>query len=205
MVVLIVVVESARRNVPVQFAERRIGERVLPPCAAVVPIKLNSAGYLVPITVGPWLIYLPLTFAGLIFDADTPWLNAAYLHLHYGRPAHLIVGSLAVFVLAIVYTAFVIDPDHTAESLARQRGVIPGIAPGEATAEYLDRTVSSTTLLGAAYLTVISMIPEAFLAYGNTLGYKMGGGAALIVVCTILDIQTQVRGLSLTNPGGVRR
>ncbi|MFC4935696.1 MULTISPECIES: preprotein translocase subunit SecY [Bradyrhizobium] len=205
MVVLIVVVESARRNVPVQFAERRVGERVLLSRAVVLPIKINSAGYLVPSTVGPWLIYLPLAFADWIFTADTPWLNAVYLHLHYGRPAHLIVGSLAVFVLAIVYTAFVVDPDNAAESLARQGGVIPGVMPGEATAEYLDRVVSSTTLLGAAYLTAISLIPEVFLAYGNGLDYKMGGGAALIVVCTILDIQTQVRDLSLTNPGGVRR
>ena len=205
IVVLIVVVESARRNVPVQFCERRIADRVLPSRAAILPIKINSAGYLVPVTVGPWLIYLPLAFAGLIFDADTPWLNAAYVYLHYGQPAHLIVGSLAVFLLAIVYTAFVIDPDHTADSLTQQGGVIPGVPGGEATAEYLDRVVSSTTLFGAAYLTVISLTPEVFLAYGNALGYKMGGGAALIVVCTILDLQTQVRELSLTNPGGVRR
>ena len=205
LVVLIVVVETARRNVSVQFAERRIGDRVLPSRAAILPIKINSAGYLVPATVGPWLIYVPLACAGLIFGADTPWIDAAYVSLHYGRPAHLVVGSIAVFVLAVVYTAFVVDPDHAAESLLRQGGVIPGVMPGEATAEYLDRVVSSTTLLGAAYLTAISLIPEVFLAYGNALHYKMGGGAALIVVCTILDLQTQVRDVSLTNPGGVRR
>jgi preprotein translocase subunit SecY len=205
LVVLIVFVESARRNVPVQFAERRIGARVLPSRPAVLPIKINSAGYLMPVTVGPWLIYLPLACAGLIFSADTPWLDAAYVQLQYGRPAHIVVGSIAVFLLAIVYTAFVVDPDHAADSLVRQGGVIPGVMPGEATADYLDRVVSSTTLLGAAYLTAISLIPEVFLAYGNGLHYKMGGGAALIVVCTILDLQTQVRDESLTNPGGVRR
>jgi preprotein translocase subunit SecY len=205
LVVLIVFVESARRNVPVQFAERRIGERVLPSRPAVLPIKINSAGYLVPVTVGPWLIYLPLAFAGLIFGADTPWLDAAYVHLQYGRPAHLVVGSTAVFVLAIFYTAFVVDPDHAADSLVRQGGVIPGVAPGEATAAYLDRVVSSTTLLGAVYLTAVALIPEVFFTYGNALHYKMGGGAALIVVCTILDLQTQVRDESLTNRGGVRR
>jgi len=205
LVVLIVVVESARRNVPVQFVERRIGGRVLPSRPAVLPIKINSAGYLVPVTVGPWLIYLPLAFVGLIFGADTPWLDAAYMHLQYGRPAHLVVGSIAIFLLAIVYTAFVVDPDHAADSLIRQGGVIPGVVPGEATAAHLDRVVSSTTFLGAAYLTAISLIPEVFFAYGNGLHYKMGGGAALIVVCTILDLQTQVRDKSLTNPGGVRR
>lgn len=205
LVVLIVVVESARRNVPVQFVDRRVGERVLPSRPAVVPIKINSAGYLVPVTVGPWLIYLPLACAGLIFGADTPWLEAAYVHLQYGRPAHLVVGSIAVFLLAILYTAFVVDPDHAADSLVRHGGVIPGVLPGETTAAHLDRVVSSTTFLGALYLTAISLIPEVFLAYGNALHYKMGGGAALIVVCTILDLQTQVRDESLTNPGGVRR
>jgi len=206
VVVLIVFIERARRNVAVQFAARRIGERTLPPRSAVLPIKINSAGYLLPVTVAPWMISLPLAFAGFIFGAhDGSWVEAISAHPQFGEKAHIVLGSIAVFALAFVYTAFVIDPDHTAESLARLGGVIPGVVSGEATAEYIDRVVSSTTLLGATYLTVISLIPEVSLAYGNTLGYKMGGGAALIVVCTILDIQTQVRELSLTNPGGVRQ
>ncbi len=206
VVALIVFIERARRNVPVQFAARRIGERTLPSRPAVLPIKINNAGYLLPATVAPWMISLPLALAGFIFGAhDGSWVEAISAHLQFGEKAHIVLGSIAVFALAFVYTAFVIDPDHAAESLARQGGVIPGVESGEATAEYLDRIVSSTTLLGAAYLTVISLIPEVSLAYGNTLGYKMGGGAALIVVCTILDIQTQVRELSLTNPGGVRQ
>ncbi|WFU38179.1 hypothetical protein QA640_27545 [Bradyrhizobium sp. CB82] len=99
-------------------------------------------------------------------------------------------------------TAYVFDPERTADSLATRGGVIPGVAPGEPTADYLDRVVSLTTVVGAVYLTVLQLIPEAFVAYGNALPYNMGGGAALIVVCTILDLQTQVRDLSLTDPGG---
>ncbi|WP_407118768.1 preprotein translocase subunit SecY [Bradyrhizobium sp. LMG 9283] len=206
IVALIVFVERARRNVPVQFAARFVGDRSLLSRSTVLPIRINSAGYLLPVTVAPWAISLPVAFAGSIFGADDgSWVEAISAHLQFGEKTHIVLGSIAVFALAFVYTAFVIDPDHAAESLARQGGVIPGVTPGEATASYLDRVVSLTTVIGASYLTALSLIPEVFLAYGNALVYKMGGGAALIVVCTILDLQTQVREVSLTNPGGVRR
>jgi preprotein translocase subunit SecY len=206
IVALIVFVERARRDVPVQFAARFVRERSLLSRSTVLPIKINSAGYLLPVTVAPWAISLPVAFAGFIFGADDgSWVEAINAHLQFGEKAHIVLGSIVVFALAFVYTAFVIDPDHAAESLARQGGVIPGVTPGEATASYLDRVVSLTTVIGASYVTALSLIPEVFLAYGNALVYKMGGGAALIVVCTILDLQTQVRDVSLTNPGGVRR
>ncbi|MGX4804096.1 preprotein translocase subunit SecY [Bradyrhizobium guangdongense] len=203
-VVLIVVVESARRNIGIAFAERSVGARILPARTALLPVKLNNAGFLIPTTVAPWFIFLPLSAAGFLLGG-VPWIEALYQSLQVGRPAHLIVISVAVFVLAFVYTSFVVDPEQVAEQLARQGGAIPGIAPGEATADHLDRVVSLTTIVGAVYLTLVQMIPEALLVYGNGLPYSMSGGAALIVVCTILDLQTQVRDVSLTNPGGVRR
>jgi preprotein translocase subunit SecY len=99
----------------------------------------------------------------------------------------------------------VIDPEHAADSLGKRGGEIPEVAPGEATADYLDRVVSLTTVIGAAYLVVMSLIPEVLLAAGIALPYKIGGGSALIVICTMLDLKTQVRDLSLTNPGGERQ
>jgi preprotein translocase subunit SecY len=135
----------------------------------------------------------------------TPWLTAAYEHMQLGKPAHIILGSIAVFVLAFIYTSYVIDPEHAADSLAKRGGEIPDVAPGEATADYLDRVVSLTTVNGAIYLVAVSLIPEALLAAGMALPYKIGGGSALIVICTMLDIKTQVRALSLTNPGGGRQ
>ncbi|GLR84586.1 preprotein translocase subunit SecY [Bradyrhizobium iriomotense] len=204
-VALIVFVESARRHVRIEFSERKVGERMLPARAAVLPIKINSAGFLIPTTVAPWVFFLPLSFAAFIYGARTPWIEAAYLHLGVGRPAHLILISVAVFVLAFLYTAFVVDPEHAADSLAKHGAVIPGVAPGEPTADYLDRVVSLTTVVGAVYLTVLQSIPEAFVASGNALPYNMSGGAALIVICTVLDLQTQVRDLSLTDPGGERQ
>ncbi|WP_256808357.1 preprotein translocase subunit SecY [Bradyrhizobium sp. Bra64] len=207
LVALIVFVEGARRNVRVEFAERKVGDRLLPACSAVLPIKINNAGFLVPATVAPWIWFLPLAGLTYIFGADTPWVAAAYRQLELGTLAHVVLGSVAVFVLAFVYTAYVVDPEHTAQSLAARDGSITGVAPGEATAGYLDRVVSLTTVVGAVYLTALQLIPEVFELYRIGLPYSMiiDGGAALVVVCTALDIKTQVRDVSLTNPGGVRR
>ena len=207
VVVLIVFVESARRNVRAEFAERRVGDRMLPAQAAFLPIKINSAGFLMPASVAPWLFFLPLAFAGFVLGGDHPLVAATYRHLQLGQPVHMILVSIAVFVLAFVYTAYVVDPEYTAKALAQRGGTIPGVAPGEATADYLDRVVSLTTVVGAVYLTALQLIPEVFELYGIGLPYSMvvNGGAAVVVVCTALDIKTQVRDVSLTNPGGVRR
>jgi preprotein translocase subunit SecY len=197
---VIVLVEGARRNVPVQYAARQAGQRVLPPRSSVLPIKLNSAGFLIPTTVTSWIFYLPLALATFVFG-QTPWLAAAYGHMQFARPAHLILGAIAIFVLAFIYTAYVVDPERAAKTLREQGAAIPDVAPGEPTADYLDHVVSLTTVIGAIYLVAVSLIPEALVAYGG-LPYFFGGGSALIVVCTILDIETQVRGYSLTEPGG---
>jgi len=203
LVAAIVLVEGARRNVPVQYDAREVGKRLLAPRDQVLPLKLNNAGFLIPVTVTPWIFYLPLALATFAFGR-TPWLAAAYEHIQFARPAHIVLGSIAVFVLAFIYTAYVLDPEHAAETLQKQGGAIPGVAPGEPTADYLDRVASLTTTVGAVYLVVVSLIPEALVACGVALPYKIGGGAALIVICTILDIKKQVRDVSLTNPGGAR-
>jgi preprotein translocase subunit SecY len=205
VVAVIVCVEEARRNVPVEFAARQLGARLLPRRSGVLPIKVNSAGALIPATVAPWLWSVPLTIAAFFAGIRQPWIAAAYEHMKFATPAHMLVGSVAVFVLAFVYTAFVLDPEQAADRLREQGGAIPGVEPGEPTADYLDRAVSLTTVLGAAYLTALLLIPEALALYGGGLPYNISGGAVLIVVCTILDIRTQVRGLTLTNPGGVRQ
>lgn len=207
MVAVIVLVEGARRIVRVEFGALDVGARQLPARAGVLPIKLNSAGFLIPVTVAPWIFFLPLTFAGFLLGGNHPLVAATYRHLQWGQQARIILVSIAVFALAFVYTAYVVNPEDTAKSLARRGGTIPGIAPGEATASYLDRVVSLTTVVGAVYLTALQLIPEVFELYGIGLPYSMvvNGGAALVVVCTALDIQAQVRDVSLTNPGGVRR
>jgi preprotein translocase subunit SecY len=203
LVAVIVLVEDARRNVPVQYAARQAGARLLPPRASVLPIKLNNAGFLIPLTVAPWIFFLPLALATLVFG-QTSGLRAAYEHMQFGQTAHVILGAIVVFVLALIYTAYVLDPERAAEILAERGGSIPNVAPGDATADYLDRVVTLTTVIGATYLVVLSMVQEVLAAGSVQLPNNIGGASVLIVVCTILDIRTQVRGLPRTGRGGGR-
>jgi preprotein translocase subunit SecY len=198
---LVVFVELARRRVPVEFAARNLGDRLLPARSIHLPLKLNSAG-LMPTVVASWLLFLPLMFASLVFGQTSPWLVAAYQQIAPGHPGHMILSLVAIIILAFIYTAFVVDPEHAADSLKKHGGVVTGIEPGEATAAHIDRVVSYTTLIGAAYLAAIVLMPELLTAYFQVPFY-LSGASVLVVVCTILDIETQVRGQSLTGRGGV--
>jgi preprotein translocase subunit SecY len=197
---LIVFVELARRYVPVEFAARKSATRSIPSQQSYLSIKLNSAG-LIPVVAAPWLIFLPLTFLGLAVGQRSPWLTAAFKQMEFGHLGHMIVSSITIVILAFIYTSFVADPERAAVSLQTHGGAIPGIAPGAATAEYVDRVVSSTTATGATYLAAIFLLPEALITWAN-VPYYFGGASVLIVVCTVLDIESQVRGISLTGRGG---
>jgi preprotein translocase subunit SecY len=201
LVGLVVFVELARRRVPVEFASRKLGDRLLPAQSTHLSLKLNCAG-LMPTVVAPWLYLLPLTIAGLVFDHTSPRLMALYRLFQEYHMDRVILTSVAIVIIAFVYTAFVVDPQQAADSLKKYGGVIPEIEPGEATAAHLDRVVSYTTCIGAVYLGAVFLIPELLLTYGQAPFY-LGGASVLVVVCTVLDIETQVRGRSLTKPGGV--
>jgi preprotein translocase subunit SecY len=197
---LVVFVELARRRVPVEFAARKSGLRPIPSQQSYLSIKLNSAG-LIPTVVAPWLIFLPLILIGFAFGQKSPWVAAAFKQMEFGHPGHMAVNFIAIAILAFIYTSFVVDPERAAVSLRTYGGAIPGIASGEATAEYLDRVVSRTTAIGTAYLAAIFLLPEALIIWAN-VPYYFGGASVLIVVCTVLDIEAQVRGMSLTGRGG---
>jgi preprotein translocase subunit SecY len=198
---LVVFVELARRRVPLEFAGRKCGDGFVLAQSTHLSLKINGAG-LIPTVVAPWLYLLPLTVAGLVLDHASPSLMAVYGLVPQTHMARVILSTVAIVILAFIYTAFVVDPEHAADSLKKHGGVIPGVEPGEPTAEHLDRIVSYTTCIGALYLGAVFLLPELLLTYGEAPFY-LGGTTVLVVVCTFLDIETQVRGRSLTEPGGV--
>jgi len=122
----------------------------------------------------------------------TGWDSGLLAHLRPGALPHLIVYALLIVFCTFLYAASVLDPDEAAEKLKAFGGAIPGIAPGEATAAYIDHVVSRTTVVGAAYLALICLLPE-ILARFVPVPFYFGGVGLLVAVCTIIDLAAQVR------------
>jgi preprotein translocase subunit SecY len=200
LVGLVVFVELARRRMPVEFAARYLGGRLLPAQSSHLPLKLNTAGVIPPIFASS-LLLLPSTFSSLSAGRGPEWFQWITTQLGHGRPLFLALYLALIVFFAFLYTAFVVDPEHVADSLKKYGGVIPGIEPGEPTVEHLDRVVSYTTCIGSVYLAAIFLIPEILVTHYQSPFY-LDGSSVLIMVCTVLDIETQVRGLSLTDAGG---
>jgi preprotein translocase subunit SecY len=182
----VVFMESARRRLLVEFAPRPTGERKPGAQASFLSLKLNSAG-VIPILAASWLMLVPMTFASLVDNEGTGLLAAVARGFGNGQPLFLICYALLIVVCGLIYTAMVLDPGQAAESLQRHGGTIPGVEPGEATAAHVDRVLSITTLMGAAYLALVCLIPEILVSYAQVPFY-FGGASLLIVVCTVLDI-----------------
>jgi preprotein translocase subunit SecY len=193
LVFAIAAVERAQVLLPLRFAERKLGDRVLSAQDTVLRLKVNNAG-LLPAIVAPWLFYLPLSLVAFFVGAQTPWLRTLVGQMQVGQPGHMIFNTVVIVILTYVYTAAVVDPDHCAEQLKSYGGSIVGVEPGEATADYIDRTVSRATGYGAVYLALVYLIPEVLVAYMR-LPFFLGGASAMIVVGAAIDLDEQVRGL----------
>jgi preprotein translocase subunit SecY len=120
-----------------------------------------------------------------------------------GRPLYFVCYGIAVFVLVYLYTSFVLDPDELAERLKRYGGVIPQVEPGEATAAHLDVVLSRTTLAGASYFAAFCLT-LAFVQAWLKVPFFLAGTSLLILVGTVLDLESQVRKLANTSLGGLR-
>jgi preprotein translocase subunit SecY len=189
LVAFIVMMELARRHVPIEYERRQIGDRIIEKQPSTLALKLNGAG-IIPVVVAAWLLSILLPIA---YMADgSGWLSSIVKQLGHGQPGFILYTGIAIVVFALFYVALLIDPDAVAEKLKRWRGVIPGIDPGAATVDHIDQVLSRTAILGAVYLALVCLLPEILIAYARIPIY-LGGVPALIVVCTVLDIHHQVQ------------
>jgi preprotein translocase subunit SecY len=195
LAMLIVVMELAQRRLPLEFPPRRIGARTIGG-RSQLRFKLNSGGK-IPATFASSPLALLVALPNFGANPDSLVLRA----FAYGRPLYLISFVLFIVVFAFIYTALIFSPDAAAEDLKTYGGVIPGVEPGEATAAHLDQVLSRVTLLGAAYLALVYLVPELLILYAQVPFY-LGGASLLIVVCAVLDLQTQVRGYVTIKSGG---
>lgn len=181
----VVAVELARRRLPVRYAARTVGDRAVAEGKSDLSLKLNPAG-IVPVLLASFVMSVLALAVGLFAGFD----SAAAGLLRPATSLYLILYAILIIFCTFLYTASVLDPEQAAADLARLGGRLGTIEPGEATAEYLDRTISRTTFIGAIYLALVCLLPDLLIRFAQVPMY-FGGTALLVTVCTILDLQAQ--------------
>ncbi|MDQ0998904.1 preprotein translocase subunit SecY [Phyllobacterium ifriqiyense] len=190
---IIVFVERAQRRLLIQYPKRQVGNRMFQGDTSHLPLKLNTAGVIPPIFASS-LLLLPATVAGFAQNEQMPaWATSILSSLGHGQPAYMFLYAAMIVFFAFFYTALVFNPKDTADQLKKHSGFIPGIRPGERTAEYIDFVLTRITVLGAAYLVLICMLPEFLISWAGVPFY-LGGTSLLIVVSVTLDTVAQIQG-----------
>jgi preprotein translocase subunit SecY len=192
-IVFIVFIERSQRRLVVQYPKRQVGNRMFMGESSFLPLKINTAGVIPPIFASS-LLLLPTTivsFAGMQAN-DNAILQSVIQALGYGQPLHLTLYGLGIIFFCFFYTSIVFNPEETADNLRKYGGFLPGIRPGKKTAEYLDYVLTRLTVIGAAYITLVCLLPElAISSFG--LPFYLGGTSVLIVVSVTMDTVTQVQ------------
>ena len=193
VIAFIVFVERAQRRLLITYPKRQVGNRVYEGQTSFLPLKLNTAGVIPPIFASS-LLLLPTTIASFSQEqGGTGALALIATYLGHGRPLYMVVYVALIVFFAFFYTAIVFNPTETAENLKKHGGFLPGIRPGERTAQFIDSVLMKITVLGAAYLAIICLLPELLISYA-ALPFYFGGTSLLIVVSVTMDTVAQVHG-----------
>ncbi len=191
-VAAIVFMERAQRRLLIQYPKRQVGNRMFQGEASHLPLKLNSSGVIPPIFASS-LLLLPVTAASFMQSSSSPdWLNNAVALLGRGQPLYLLTYVLLIVFFAFFYTSVVVNPKDTADNLRKYGGFIPGIRPGEKTAEFIDYVLTRITVVGAIYLALVCVLPELMISYW-AVPFYFGGTSLLIAVSVTMDTVAQVQ------------
>ncbi|HEV7258237.1 MAG TPA: preprotein translocase subunit SecY [Bosea sp. (in: a-proteobacteria)] len=189
-----VFMERAQRRLLINYPKRQVGNRMYEGQTSFLPLKLNTAGVIPPIFASS-LLLLPTTIASFSqASGGTGVLSTIATYLAHGRPLFMILYAALIIFFCFFYTAIVFNPVETADNLKKHGGFMPGIRPGERTAEHIDRVLTRITVLGAGYLTIVCLIPEFMITYAQIPIILLGGTSLLIVVTTTMDTVAQVHG-----------
>ncbi len=207
LTVFICFMERAQRRVLIQYPKRQTRGGFMQQDRSHLPLKVNTAGVIPPIFASS-LLLMPLTltqFAGAQnVPGDTTWGSIVIgitTALGHGQPLYLLLYGAGIVFFTFFYTAVIFNPEETAENLKRYGGFVPGIRPGKNTTDYLDYVLTRITVIGAAYLTFICLVPEVVF---SQLGFRllMGGTSLLIVVNVTIDTVTQIQSHLLAHQYG---
>jgi preprotein translocase subunit SecY len=193
VIVFVVFIERSQRRLVVQYPKRQQGNRMFMGESSFLPLKINTAGVIPPIFASS-LLLLPSTivsFAGMSANAPE-WVNTLQAYIGYGKPGHMMLYAAGIIFFCFFYTSIVFNPEETADNLRKYGGFLPGIRPGKKTAEYLDYVLTRLTVIGAAYITAVCLLPEMLITY-YAVPFYLGGTSILIVISVTLDTVAQIQ------------
>jgi preprotein translocase subunit SecY len=199
VIAFIVFMERAQRRLLIQYPKRQVGNRMFEGQSSHLPLKLNTSGVIPPIFASS-LLLLPTTLSNFTAGpgAASGWLTMITTQLAHGRPLFLVLYVALIVFFAFFYTAIIFNPTETADNLKKHGGFVPGIRPGERTAEYIDYVLSRITVIGAGYLAIVCLFPEMLISYA-AVPFYFGGTSLLIVVSVTMDTVAQVQGYLLAH------
>jgi preprotein translocase subunit SecY len=197
VVFFVVFIERAQRRLIVQYPKRQVGQRMFGGESSHLPLRLNTSGVIPPIFASS-LLLMPTTIAGFSAvqgsqsgEGPSEIMSLIATYLAHGSVLYMLLYVGLISFFAFFYTAIVFNPDETADNLKRYGGFIPGIRPGKNTAEYLDHILSRLTVLGAAYLSVVCILPEILISK-FAVPFYFGGTSLMIVVTVTMDVVAQI-------------
>ena len=197
---LIVYVERAQRRLLVQYPKRQMaGGKTFGGESSFMPLKLNTAGVIPPIFASS-LLLLPATFGQLALNGDgagASFMTTLLAYIGYGSPVYLVLYGVLIIFFCYFYVPYVFKPDDVADNLRKNGGFLPGIRPGERTAEYLTYVLSRLTFIGAVYVAFVCVLPEYIIAQNQgippSVAMLIGGMSLLIIVSVTLDTVAQIQ------------
>ena len=184
----IVFVETAQRRIPIQYPKQIRGRRVYGGQSTHLPLKINVSGVIPPIFASSIIVF-PATIAQ--FFPNIGFMRTLAETMNPGGLLYNVIFVVAIVFFTYFYTAVVFNPVDVSENLKKHGGYVPGIRPGKATAEYLDKVLSRLTLVGAVYLSVVCVLPMILISRANVPFY-FGGTSLLIVIGVSLDTMSQI-------------
>jgi preprotein translocase subunit SecY len=196
---VVVFMERAQRRITVNYAKRQQGRRMYAGQTSHLPFKINMAGVIPPIFASS-LILFPATIAQLMgTNQQYAWLTTLAASLYPGQPIYILLyGGLMIF-FCFFYTALVFNSRETADNLKRSGAFIPGIRPGQQTADYIDKVLTRLTFWGALYITGVCLLPEFLRLQFSSLPFYIGGTSMLIIVVVTMDFMAQLQAHMMTH------
>jgi preprotein translocase subunit SecY len=214
VVAFIVLVERGERRIPVQYAKRVVGRRVMGGQATHMPLKVNAGG-VIPVIFASSILAFPQTLATLPATKNIAWLNASLRSISHGEPLYYVLFVAAIIFFCFFYVSIIFNPNEAADNMRKYGGFIPGIRPGKNTADYMNTILTKITVVGGLYLSLLCIIPDIMIsgiklhhlplvgnwidAYfpralleGLNVTFYFGGTSLLIVVGVAMDFVNQV-------------